>query len=62
MAGTLVFESQMGVPFLAAVEYTSVRGMGHAGTNEIASAVPLVTVTVVENLIGFVDVTCDVAE
>jgi hypothetical protein len=44
------------------VAYTRVRGIGHAGTNEIDSVVPFVTVTVVENLIGLLAVTCDVAE
>jgi hypothetical protein len=45
----------------AAVEYTSVRGIGQTGTNEIDSVVPFVTVTVEENLIGLLDVTCELA-
>jgi hypothetical protein len=54
-------ESQNGVPVRLALAYTSVRGIGHAGTKEIDSVVPFLTVTVVENLIGLFDVTCDVA-
>lgn len=55
-----MFESHSGVPVRDAVEYTSVRGTGHVGVKLIDSVVVFATVTVVENRIGFADVTCDV--
>ena len=61
VAGIRVFESHIGVPVRAAVEYTSVRGTGHVGVKLIVSVVVFATVIVVENRIGFADVTCDVA-
>jgi len=61
IAGIRVFESHIGVPARLAFEYTSVRGIGQAGTNDTSALVLFVTVTVVENLIGLFAVTCEVA-
>ena len=59
VAASRTLESHMGVPVRAAVEWTSVLGVRHAGVKVIYSVVGFVMTTLEEKRIGLAPVTCE---